>query len=169
MSTLAKITSQTRRNHSLEHATIHILTRRFPQVFLAGHSDAGGFWLLGDVPTDAVEAAVEEAERRLRNGERHLAIHPGCGTNYLVSGGLTAVAGALAMWGAGKKWQDRLERLPYALMLGTVALMFSQPLAYRLQENVTTDGDLGTLQVVEIVPSRRGRMAAHRVVTAFES
>ena len=168
MSNLAKIVSQTRRNHGLEHATIHLLTRRYPQIFLAGHSDAGGFWLLGDVSTEDVETAVQEAEQRLRRGERNLAIHPGCGTNYLVSGGLTAVAGALAMWGTGKSWRDKMERLPYALMLGTVALMFSQPLAYRLQENVTTDGDLGALRVVKIVPSRRGRMAAHRVVTAFE-
>jgi len=168
MPTLAEIISRTRRNHGLEHATIHVLSQRYPDTFLAGHSDAGGFWLLGDVPTEAVASAVQEAERRLRNGERHLAIHPGCGTNYLVSGGLTAAAGALAMWGAGKNWRDKMERLPLALTLGTLALMFSQPLAYRLQENATTDGDLGTLRVVEIVPSRRGRMAAHRVVTAFE-
>ncbi len=167
MPTLAEIISRTRRNHGLEHATIHILSQKYPNTFLAGHSDAGGFWLLGDVPTEAVAAAVQEAEQRLRNGERGLAVHPGCGTNYLVSGGLTAAAGALAMWGAGKRWRDKFERLPLALMLGTVALMFSQPLAYRLQERVTTDGNLGDLRVVEVIPTHRGRVAAHRVVTAF--
>ncbi len=165
MATLSEIIQRVRRNHGLEHATIHLLTRRFPNTFLAGHSDPQGFWLLGEVPSEAVEEAVHEALRRLRNGERKLAVHPGCGTNYLVSGGLAALAGALAMAGAGRRWRDKADRLPLAVMLGTVALMFSQPLGYLLQERVTTDGDPGALEVVEIIPTRRGRLTAHRVLT----
>ena len=167
MPTLADLVSQTRRNHALEHATIHLLSQHYPGTFLAGHSDPGGFWLLGEVPTEAVEAAVREAEARLRRGERNLAIHPGCGTNYLVSGGMAALAGALAMVGVGKRWRDKFDRLPLALTAGTLALMFSQPVGYRLQEKVTTDSDLGSLQVVEIVPEQRGKVSAHRVVTRF--
>ncbi len=160
-----ELISRVRRNHGLEHATIHLLSRRHPNTFLAGHSDPEGFWLIGNVPTAAVESAVQEALERLRGGERRLAIHPGCGTNYLVSGGLAALAGALAMLGVGKRWRDKANRLPLAVMLGTVALMFSQPLGYLLQERVTTDGDPGALEIVEIIPTRQGRFTAHRVLT----
>ncbi len=165
MPTLAELISRVRRNHGLEHATIHLLSQRHPDVFLAGHSDPEGFWLLGDVPTEEVEAAVQEALKRLHQGERRLAIHPGCGTNYLVSGGLAALAGALAMLGAGKRWRDKLDRVPLAVMFGTVALMFSQPLGFLLQEKVTTSGVPEGLEVVKVIPSRRGKMQAHRVLT----
>ena len=48
---------------------------------MAGHSTAAGFRLLGEVPTDALQAAVEEALRRMQGGEAKLAVHPNCGTN----------------------------------------------------------------------------------------
>ena len=165
MPALSALISRVRRNHGLEHATIHLLSRQHPNTFLAGHSDPEGFWLIGNVPTETVEAAVHEALERLRDGERRLAIHPGCGTNYLVSGGLAALAGALAMLGAGKRWRDKADRLPLAVMFGTVALMFSQPLGYLLQEKVTTDGDPGALEIVDIIPTRQGHFTAHRVLT----
>ena len=69
------IVSRVRRNHGLEHATLHILSQRYPKRSLAGHSDTGGFWILGDVSIEDVYEAVEEALSRLRNGEKHLAVH----------------------------------------------------------------------------------------------
>jgi len=33
------------------------------------------------------------------------------------------------------------------------------------QEKITTDGAPGDLEIVEIIPTRRGKMPAHRVVT----
>jgi len=156
---------ETRRNHALEHATLKILSPKYPAVPMGGHSNPTGYFIVGDVHLDDLRAAAEEALERLRAGESDLAIHPGCGTNYLVSGGLAALAGALAMLGVGKRWRDKADRLPLAVMLGTVALMFSQPLGYLLQERVTTDGDPGALEIVEIIPTRQGRFTAHRVLT----
>ncbi len=156
--------SRVRRNHGLEHATIHVLSQRFPGLFLAGHSDHQGFWIIGQVPQEAVEQAVHEALDRLRRGEHHLALHPGCGTNYLTSGALTGLAGALAMSGA-RRWRDRWERLPLVILAATVALMFSQPLGMWLQEHLTTAGDPGNLEVVSILPAQRGSLPAFRVIT----
>ena len=65
--------SRIRRNHGLEHATLHVLSKRFSGKNLAGHSDTRGFWLLGDVPTEEVESAVSEALERLKGGEKALA------------------------------------------------------------------------------------------------
>lgn len=157
--------SRIRRNHGLEHASLHILSERFPGISLAGHSDTGGFWLLGNVPTAEVQSAVEEALRRLRAGERRLAIHPNCGTNFVTSGTLAGLAAGLAMFGAGRRLRDKVERLPLAASFATLALIAAQPLGLLLQETITTSGEPGALEVVEIIPSRNGRLDVHRVVT----
>src|SRR6266496_2866299 len=75
----------TRRNHALEHATLHVLARKYDDKNLAGHSNPTGFFLFGDLATDDIRAAINEASARLRAGERELAIHPGCGTNMATS------------------------------------------------------------------------------------
>src|SRR5581483_6864729 len=72
---------RTRRNHGLEHATVHVLNKP-----VSGRSDAGGFWLMGDVSTSEVEAAAREALRRMQNGEHQLAVHPNCGTGLVTTG-----------------------------------------------------------------------------------
>lgn len=154
-----------RRNHGLEHATLYILARRFPRKSMAGHSDLNGFWLLGELPTEAVRDATTEAELRLRAGEQELAVHPNCGTNFVAAGALSGLAAFAALFGAGRRTRDRLERLPLAVSLATIALIFGQPLGKLLQEHVTTSGELEELQVVEIKPAQRGKMKAHRVTT----
>jgi len=80
------IISRVRRNHGLEHATLHVLAERHPGLSIAGHSNPGGFWILGDVSTDEVRLAVDEALKRLRGGEGELAVHPNCGTNFVIAG-----------------------------------------------------------------------------------
>jgi hypothetical protein len=157
--------SRIQRNHGLEHATLHILSKRYPRQSLAGHSDAGGFWIIGDVPIEDVYESVEEGLDRLKEGERQLAVHRNCGTNFVTSGVLAGLAAGIAMLGAGKKTRERLERLPIAMFLATLALIFSQPLGLALQERVTTSADPGDLEVIEIAVARRGRMKAHRVTT----
>jgi hypothetical protein len=159
------VVSRVRRNHGLEHATLHLLARRFPRRNMAGYSTPVGFWLLGEVPTEAVESAVNEALHRMRTGERELAVHPNCGTNFVVSGAFAGLAGALAMWGAGPRLKDRLERLSLATMLATLALIAAHPIGNSIQARVTTSGIPGGLQVVEIVPSRRRGVTAHHVIT----
>jgi len=157
--------SRVRRNHGLEHATLHILSKRFPHTSMAGHSDTGGFWLLGDVPTEAVESAAREALQRMKNGEHDLAVHPNCGTNFVASGSLAGMAGAFAMWGAGPQWRQKAERLSLAALLATVALIASRPLGFWLQAHVTTSGHPGRLEIVSVRRTTRGGLPAHRVTT----
>ncbi|HET6823449.1 MAG TPA: DUF6391 domain-containing protein, partial [Anaerolineales bacterium] len=75
----------TRRNHAVEHATLKILARKYDDKNLAGHSNPTGFFLFGDLATDDIRNAIQEAMTRLRAGEHELAIHPGCGTNLATS------------------------------------------------------------------------------------
>lgn len=157
----APFVSQTRRNHALEHATIHLLSARFPERPLAGHSNPTGFFLLGDVPTEHVREAATEALTRLQNGERGLAIHPGCGTNYVVSGGLAAL---FAFWGMSgtKNNRQRWERMPMLVVLSSLAFIVGQRLGPALQNRITTEPDPGELAILDIYPVAK---SIHRVVT----
>jgi hypothetical protein len=157
--------SRVRRNHGLEHATLHMLAKRFPNTSLAGHSNPKGFWIAGEVPLDAVRDAIDEALIRLKAGERKLAVHPNCGTNFITTGSLAGLAGAASLFGAGKRWQDKVSRLPLAASLATLVLILSQPLGLSLQEHITTSGDPGSMEVVEIIKSQRGGMTLYRITT----
>jgi len=159
------VLSRIRRNHGLEHATLTILAQRFPGVPMAGHSTAAGFRLMGNVPTEAVQAAVEEGLRRMQGGEAKLAVHPNCGTNFVTAGTLSGLAGAAAMFGAGRRTRDKVERIPVAILMATLALIAAYPLGLKVQEKVTTSGKPGTLQVSKITKTQRGSMTIHQVLT----
>ena len=108
--------AETRRNHALEHATLHVLAQQYPQRMLGGHSNPTGFFIVGDVPMEVVADAATEALRRLRLGERELAIHPGCGTNFATSALLGGTLAWLVMRGS-RSTLGRLLRLPFALTI----------------------------------------------------
>lgn len=154
-----------RRNHGLEHATIHVLSRMHPRVSTAGYSDPNGFWLLGELSTEAVYAAAEEALARLRAGEHHLAIHPNCGTN-LVTAGVAAGLGGAAALGTARTDRQRLGRLPLAMLLSIGGLLLARPLGTRIQQHITTSGQPGALRITSIQRSQNGRFTTHRVSTA---
>jgi hypothetical protein len=152
---------ETRRNHALEHATLHMLARQYPKNPMAGHSNPTGFFILCDVPTEELATAVVQALMGLRAGERGLAIHAGCGTNLAVTALLSASLAWLPLRGTRSTFW-RLFLLPLAIALAVIGWILSRPLGPWLQANVTTEANLGDLQVVDVVRIRRG---VHRVVT----
>jgi Domain of unknown function (DUF6391) len=155
---------ETRRNHALEHATLHVLAAKYPGRNMAGHSNPTGFFILGNLPTEDVQSAVEQALGRLRAGESNLAIHAGCGTNLATSFLLAVTFAWFALRGARSNL-DRLLRTPFAVVFALIGLVVSQPLGPIIQQKITTDADMGNLQVVEVRPAVRGRVSAHRVIT----
>ena len=155
----------TRKNHALEHATLHVLAARYPGRMLGGHSNPTGFFIVGDVPMEAIAEAATEAMRRLRAGESSLAIHPGCGTNLTTTVLLGASLGWLVMGGARSNL-GRLMRLPIALMLAVLGVLLGRRLGPMLQQKITTDADIGGLHVTGARHSLKGRLNAHRVLTA---
>jgi hypothetical protein len=151
----------TRRNHAVEHATLKILARKYNDKNLAGHSNPTGFFLFGDMTTGDIREAIHEGMTRLRAGESDLAIHPGCGTNLATSMLLPATFAWVPFQGTRSlRW--RLLLIPVALTFALFGYFLSKPLGPWLQRNVTTQADLGNLQLAEIIPVRKG---VHRIIT----
>lgn len=154
-----------RRNHALEHATMQVLAKKAHGLAVAGHSDTRGFSIIGEVSSDLLHEAVTEALRRLKAGEEGLAIHPSCGTNYAASGIVAGLLAWLAMVGARGSLGKKIERLPTVMMLCTIGIMFSQPLGPWIQAHLTTDANVGELEVKEITRLERQGAPVHRVRT----
>ena len=93
-----------------------------------------------------------DALHRLERGESGLAIHPGCGTNYLTSGAAASL-GALTVLSIGDR-KARWSRLPDVLIAATLALIVAQPIGPKLQEHITTCADMGDLEIVCRAPPR---------------
>jgi hypothetical protein len=159
---------RTRRNHGLEHATISLLAGR-GQYRLSGRSDDAGFVILGDAPTSAVESAAQEALRRMRAGEHHLAVHPNCGTNLLTTGFLASLVGLVSL--AGSSRRAAWNRLPLVMSLMMVVILFGPLLGMSLQKHFTTEGDPGEMEVLDVTrrevhtPFSRKPLTLHRVNT----
>lgn len=159
--------SRIRRNHALEHATIHVLSQRRPRTLLVGRSDLGGFRLYGEVETEMVQQALAEAESRLRQGERHLALHTNCGTTYLAAGVLAGGAAFFSLLGGrSQRWTDRLARLPIAMLASTLAVVLAHPLGLALQQRFTTESDLGSLRVDGVERRSLAGATVHRIRTS---
>ena len=133
-----------RRNHALEHATIVVMMERKPGRKFNGFSTDDGFFVQGVRSFEEVESAAREALRRLRRGEKKLAIHRNCGTTIVAANLLVAVffLAALAL-GIFLQWNL------YLLVLGAVAaaLALRVPVSLLLQRFVTTDSDLKNAEV----------------------
>ena len=157
------LVARTRRNHGLEHATVHILSQRHPGVGLMGRSTPNCFYIYGDLTADQIQSAAAEALARLRAGESHLTIHPGCGTNLVVSGTLAGAA-AFSAVNVGRK-RSRWENLPTAMMAATIALLLAQPLGPLLQERVTTSADMATMEILGVWRVNNSGLPVHRVDT----
>jgi hypothetical protein len=157
--------SRIRRNHGLEHATIHVLIQRAPYQSLVGRSDWRGYSIYGQVETQAVESAAHEALARLRAGEGQLAVHPHCGTLLATTGLLCGMAAFLALGVGRSRSRFRWAYLPEALLAATAAAIVAQPLGLLLQQYVTTSSDVGHLQIVRVYKQRGGQVPIHRIET----
>ena len=150
--------STVRRNHGIEHATVHVLTERDPNTRLVGRADTTGFNIYGDIPTDQLESAANEAIHRMQNGEGNLAVHPRCGTNLVVAGLVTALAAIIAI---GRK--PSLRKIPDVILATTVAAYVSQPLGLTFQEYVTTSPDAQGARITGVRQFKMGQIQAQHV------
>jgi len=152
--------SAVKQNHALEHATIVLLSRKFPEVRLSGISFAAGFFVFGDLPTEAILPTAQEALNLLRTTQPELAIHERCGTNLAVAGMLTGLS---AMTIA------KLRR-PYStannvILASTAALILARPLGLTVQRYVTTQTPNDSMTIEKVSPMTVFGSPAHFVST----
>jgi hypothetical protein len=157
------------RNHALEHATMNVLSERYAHLRLIGRSTTSGFYIYGDVPTEGLASAARDGLQRLKMGQRHLAIHPACGTNLAVAGILAGLGAFLALEGLSRNrshniWHS-LTLLPTACVAAMFGVLLAQPLGPFLQSHVTTRSDVGDLHIVHITHENRAGILVHRVRT----
>ncbi|HEU5230851.1 MAG TPA: DUF6391 domain-containing protein [Ktedonobacteraceae bacterium] len=134
-----------RQNHALEHATITILSRLIPTLSVSARSSSDGFIIFGDVDLGLLRQALDEALRRLQNGEAELAIHPNCGTNLAVGVSLITIGTLLGM--ASSRTRTRVTTALASSLAGWAA---ARPLGEYVQRHFTTLPDLAGVRVTEI-------------------
>jgi hypothetical protein len=164
---LTQLITRIRRNHALEHATIHILSARNPKSTIVGRSDHQGFYLYTSLPKTVIEEGAQIALDRLRAGEHRLAVHPNCGTNLLTAGVLSGLAAYFSIQGIGDKdHKDKLNRLPLAIMSAILGLIIAQPLGTRIQQYLTTKAEPGDLKILDVQKVRSVKGSLYRVLTS---
>ena len=155
----------TRRNHALEHATMKILANRYKGIRMMGHSNPTGFVLFADLPTEIVTDAVLEARRRLRDGEKELAIHPGCGTNIAASSILSGSAAFLVLMGLSNGKKPKWWQIVLAAVTAVPVYQLSKPIGPLLQEKVSTDADIAELEVTLVRSQKTKNSFIHYINT----
>jgi len=141
-----------RRNHALEHATIVVMMEKEPGRRLNGYSTDEGFFVQGARSLEEVDAAAREALRRLRFGEKGLAIHRNCGTTIVAA---NLLAGIFFLGAVGLGLCLGGQSLYLLVVAGVVlSLLLRVPLSLLLQSFVTTDANLAEAEVGWVEPVR---------------
>jgi Domain of unknown function (DUF6391) len=149
-----------KQNHALEHATIVLLSQKYPEVRLAGISFASGFFVFGDIPTEAVNPTANEALNLLRTTHPELAIHERCGTNLAVAGLLTGLS---AMTVA--RMRRPFNSFNNVILASTAALILARPLGMMTQRYITTQTPNASMVVVKVSRLQLFNTPAHFVST----
>ena len=169
-SILAAIARRVRQSHALEHATMHLLGRLPEPPHLVGRSDWHGFVLYGEVATDAVRAAAQEALARLQAGQAELAVHPRCGTNLMVAVLLTGGLATVARGALEPALPEKRARRWSALLTAAVgALLAARPLGAWVQRHWMTTSHLEDVRIREVRREVRGGLVVHRVLLERET
>jgi hypothetical protein len=149
-----------KQNHALEHATIVLLSQKYPEVRLAGISFASGFFVFGDIPTEAINPTANEALNLLRTTHPELAIHERCGTNLAVAGLLTGLS---AMTVA--RMRRPFNSFNNVILASTAALILARPLGMMTQRYITTQTPNASMVVVKVSRLQLFGTPAHFVST----
>ncbi len=137
-----------RKNHALEHATINVLEERYGELKdVGGLADIGGFYIFcGNalLTPDEVLSAAKEGLVRMKRGERELAVHPRCGTSITVTNLLLSVIFVVVLIFSG------LFDFWHLVFAVALAFIISKPLGRWAQKYITTDADVGDMEIVGI-------------------
>lgn len=136
-----------RKNHSLEHATINVLEQRYGRPLQAGGlAYSNGFSLSGPdlPPIYEVMSAAKEAQFRMINGEKDLAIHPRCGTSIAAANFLFSLVFIIVLF-----WGHHLSLINVILAF-LLANILAKPFGRILQKYFTTYPEVDDVAIQDI-------------------
>lgn len=136
-----------KQNHALEHATIVLLSRKFPEVRFSGISFAAGFFVFGEISTAAILPTAQEALNLLRTTQPELAVHERCGTNLAISGMLTGLA-AMAV----ARMKRPFSSANNVILASTAAMIIARPLGLKVQQYITTQTPNSSMRILDVKP-----------------
>jgi hypothetical protein len=134
-----------KQNHALEHATIVLLSRKYPEARLSGISFAAGFFVFGELPTEAILPTAEEALQLLRTSQPELAVHERCGTNLAVAGLLTGLSSM-----AVAKMRRPYSTVNNVILASTAAIVLARPLGLTVQRYITTQTPNSSMHIIGV-------------------
>lgn len=156
------VTTNIRQNHALEHATIAVLLERLTvKVRMAGHAGLNGFYIYGDIETKTLEDAAHEGLKRLKSGEKDIAVSPMCGTNLAVAGLAAGIASVV--FSRGHTGISKYSRI---LAASAVAAVVARPLGPLAQKYITTSTKIDNVRIAKVMKNGKGRFTRHKVVIA---
>ena len=141
-----------RRNHAVEHGAVDVLLSRHSPTPLGGLATPWGFFVVGQVSDDEVEAAAAEALSRLRGGEMELAVSSYCGTNLVVGAVIAGIVTALLT----RRSTGRLRHVRAAGAGMLIAALLRGPVGKEVQRRLTTLADIGGLAMGSVRSVRLG-------------
>src|SRR5579864_5489742 len=134
-----------KQNHALEHATIVLLSKKFPEARFSGISYAVFCLKKKNVPTEAILPTAQEALHLLRTTQPDLAIHERCGTNLAVAGMLTGLS-AMAV----AKMRRPFSTANNVILASTAALILARPLGLVVQRYITTQTPNSSMKITDV-------------------
>ncbi len=134
--------AQVRKNHALEHATANVLEEKYGVKWVAGMAFKNGFKLYGQLPDPVmlIEAA-QEGLARLQHGEKHLALHPRCGTALIIGQFLFALLFVIMFF-----FMEYFS-LTGILFVFAMAILLHKPLGMLTQKYLTTSTDVEDMHI----------------------
>ena len=155
-----------RRNHAIEHATMHQLARLPRPMRLVARSDWDGFTMYGQIDTETLIHATQQGLHALRADQPNLAVHPRCGTNMAVHM-LLAGAAYSVVSSASRRGRRGLLPMLTLSMIGAVAAL-GQPLSRAAQAHLFTSVKVEGARITGVRRHDRKGMPIHRVYISHE-
>ena len=159
-----KLTLNVRRNHSIEHATVSILSEIKVKSAVLGFAIPSGFIIYSKSNKDEILSAANHGLKLMKSGVSEISISQFCGTNLVVAALLTGVSTVLLGKILGKKSKNILNITNGFLL----SALLSKPIGRIVQKYVTTDPNVKHIQIKNSRSLRVGTFYLHFISTAYD-
>jgi len=154
-----RLPEQTRRNHALEHGTIHFLRKHYGRRYkLTGRSEERGFRVAGAKTAADIQRAFRELLQHLRAGDHAVVVARGCGSNMVTAQASGVVLMALLSLGIVLFSPSLLMVAAAVLAILAIAMLVRYPLGMWLQRRRFLLVDFEDASILSVDPLQRAEL-----------